>query len=802
MDHRLRQPHSLQHPFRVLPQPQIVRPLFQPHQVQQFRNPFVPRGRQHPRKRAVEIEHLPSGHIRRKPVVFRQIPDGPSRLRLPRIAPEYQRPPRRRMRAGKQHFYERGLARAIRPQQSVRGPPPYPQRHVVYRRQRPPRPPVLKNLRQAFRVDRVPGRKFTHALTITNREAGSFAILLFVMPAATRFAAVALLFGCSLGAAPVSDARYAHLARGVNLTRWFQYGSPQPIGESDRDLIKNAGFTAVRIPVAPQYLLPRWASPAEIAQTLDRLDRGIDLFLHAGLAVTLDFQADTEYLDHFLSTPGASRELVETWRMLAARYQNRNPELLFFEIMNEPDSRFTQAFWDRVQFEALRAIHQVAPAHTVLLAPAQWSGLEALLQMTPARDDQNVIYVLHYYSPTTFTHQGAAWVTDQPGIETLRDVPWPAFLRARDQSDPAAAERLARYQAEDWDRDHISWDMSLAARWARQWNVRVIVNEFGAYKPFAAPGSRARWLHDVRTAIEQNGLAWAVWDYAAGFDVVNVSNGVTAIDPLVSAALGLTPWTAPDPARTDHPPFTGPRVVQIGAQPENTAGPAFIAAVCDKVILTSTTENPVRLFVNRAGILQPLPFEGPPPVVTNTPIVPGPFGLFFPGQPSRLAVPSGNTFRDSGLELPAAVSATVIDRDIVLFGDQLAVFETGHLIPGAFPPKTPSFNCGVFAHNQLSAFGKGTGMTFRYKGHGKFKRGKPLTPNAGEGPCTAITGPKDQVIVAWSNGTIQIAGKSPIAAVPNIRNIALAGNTLVISAPPHPPCFTRGNPTAPGRPST
>ena len=96
-------------------------------------------------------------------------------------------------------FHERGLARAIRPQQSVRGPPPYPQRHVVYRRQRPPRPPVLKNLRQAFRVDRVLGRKFTHALTITNREAGSFAILLFVMPAATRFAAVALLFGCSLG---------------------------------------------------------------------------------------------------------------------------------------------------------------------------------------------------------------------------------------------------------------------------------------------------------------------------------------------------------------------------------------------------------------------------------------------------------------------------------------------------------------------------------------------------------------------------------------------------------------------------
>ena len=117
-----------------------------------------------------------------------------------------------------------------------------------------------------------------------------------------------------------------------------------------------------------------------------------------------------------------------------------------------------------MQKAALAAIRSAAPEHTVLLAPVDWSGLDGLLRMKPY-DDPNVIYVLHYYSPSTFTHQGATW-TDQPGIAALRNVPWPAWLPAPEQPDAAAGERVAAYEAEDWDRSHIEWDMHLAAEWA------------------------------------------------------------------------------------------------------------------------------------------------------------------------------------------------------------------------------------------------------------------------------------------------------------------------------------------------
>lgn len=139
--------------------------------------------------------------------------------------------------------------------------------------------------------------------------AGSFLLVIFLVFTVRPVAA---------GQPSVSDTRYAHLARGVNLTRWFQYGGRVSIKASDRDLLQNAGFTSVRIAVAPQYLLPRWASPATIAKNLGNLDTGIDLFLNAGMAVMLDFQADAAYRS-LIRSERISNSLAESSCLAAAR---------------------------------------------------------------------------------------------------------------------------------------------------------------------------------------------------------------------------------------------------------------------------------------------------------------------------------------------------------------------------------------------------------------------------------------------------------------------------------------------------
>ena len=64
-------------------------------------------------------------------------------------------------------------------------------------------------------------------------------------------------------------------------------------------------------------------------------------------------------------------------------------------------------------------------------------------------------------------------------------------------------------------------------------------NEFGVYRNAANPEDRARWITDVRTALEKNQIGWTMWDYSGGFGVVVKKYCTTTVDPLTVKALGL-----------------------------------------------------------------------------------------------------------------------------------------------------------------------------------------------------------------------------------------------------------------------
>jgi hypothetical protein len=69
----------------------------------------------------------------------------------------------------------------------------------------------------------------------------------------------------------------------------------------------------------------------------------------------------------------------------------------------------------------------------------------------------------------------------------------------------------------------------------------LICNEFGAYRRVTDPVSRANWIHDVRTALEADGIGWAMWDYRGNFGVVLKQGSEPATpDPATVTALGLS----------------------------------------------------------------------------------------------------------------------------------------------------------------------------------------------------------------------------------------------------------------------
>ena len=126
--------------------------------------------------------------------------------------------------------------------------------------------------------------------------------------------ALVFLALCASLPAQVSDARYAKLARGVNFNTIYQYGGSVMIGAQDLDLIKSSGFTCIRLPIAPDYILPSLASSATITSNLAKIDATVDLFLKAGIAVMLDFHNDGTYFDYYISQPTTAKsEMIAMW---------------------------------------------------------------------------------------------------------------------------------------------------------------------------------------------------------------------------------------------------------------------------------------------------------------------------------------------------------------------------------------------------------------------------------------------------------------------------------------------------------
>jgi hypothetical protein len=213
---------------------------------------------------------------------------------------------------------------------------------------------------------------------------------------------------------------------------------------------------------------------------------------------------------------------------------------VFFEILNEPEFR-DRYRWAGVQMRLARAIREGAPNHTIIAAGANWSSSNELLFLEPLRDG-NVIYNFHFYDPHVFTHQGATWSTNfQHYLAKLPYPSTPENVRGAmaQVPDPTNQQNVLHYGLEQWNASRVEQEIAMVAAWGKRWNVPLTCNEFGVYRNAAEPADRARWLHDVRSALEKYGIGWTMWDYAGGFGVVVRENGVTTPDSVTLHALGL-----------------------------------------------------------------------------------------------------------------------------------------------------------------------------------------------------------------------------------------------------------------------
>jgi len=162
-------------------------------------------------------------------------------------------------------------------------------------------------------------------------------VLAFVLPASAQ------THDASLKAA---FTRAQHLKRGINVSHWFSqnaqdYSARHTDTETtleDIAIIAKLGFDNVRLSVdaTPLEQSPRGADGLN-AEFMTRLDRALDTILADGMAVQVDLHPEEGYKQGIRTNNASVDRLVQLWRRLAAHYANRDPERVFFEIMNEPE---------------------------------------------------------------------------------------------------------------------------------------------------------------------------------------------------------------------------------------------------------------------------------------------------------------------------------------------------------------------------------------------------------------------------------------------------------------------------------
>src|SRR5260370_1652510 len=223
-----------------------------------------------------------------------------------------------------------------------------------------------------------------------------------------------------------------HLRHGINLSEWFaqvydQKGYTKEHYEAwttaqDIALIKEMGFDHVRLRVNPQPMFRRGQADRIPAEYLGYLDRAVQMILDQELAVIIDIHPESDFKQKLATDDSFVEQFADYWRALARHYATTNPDLVSFEILNEPE--FHDRYrWQGVQGKLAGAIREGAPQHTIIVAGAYWSSESELLFFDPLHDS-HIIYNFYFYDPHIFTHQRATWSTNY--VHYLKELPYPS----------------------------------------------------------------------------------------------------------------------------------------------------------------------------------------------------------------------------------------------------------------------------------------------------------------------------------------------------------------------------------------
>src|SRR5689334_8229122 len=152
--------------------------------------------------------------------------------------------------------------------------------------------------------------------------------------------------------APVSSVPASRLARirhGINLSEWFaQVYDPKGytkehlltwVTPDDIALITSMGFDHVRLSLNPEPMMRHNMADQLPPEYLGYLDSAVKMILDHNLAVIIDMHPESEFKARLVQHDDFVEQFSDYWRAIAHHYSTYDPEMVYFEVLNEPEFR-------------------------------------------------------------------------------------------------------------------------------------------------------------------------------------------------------------------------------------------------------------------------------------------------------------------------------------------------------------------------------------------------------------------------------------------------------------------------------
>ena len=315
------------------------------------------------------------------------------------------------------------------------------------------------------------------------------------------------------------------IMRGVNISHWLSQSSRRGeerkawFTEQDVQFIQEVGFDHIRIPIDEEQMWDESGNKEQ--EAFELLHQALKWTQKHNLKAIVDLHILRSH--HFnegdkplWTDPTAQEQFFECWRQLSAELKAYPNDQVAYELMNEPVADNPDD-WNKLVAKGIATVRENEPKRKILVGSNRWQSTETFDDLVLPASDSNIIVSFHFYTPMALTHYKASWVNSGK-YEGPVQYPGEVVKKEDIESLPSDFQEVVRNSAGNYNIDSLRKHIIKPIQFAKERNLQVYCGEWGCLKTVPEE-SMLNWYEDVRTILENNNVAWTIWDYKGSFGI-------------------------------------------------------------------------------------------------------------------------------------------------------------------------------------------------------------------------------------------------------------------------------------------